>query len=642
MLNALFDKLYFIIFLGGLLLMLGLPKSYAQSLGDPVVHITLGSGTATHAGALATDSGSTSYTYSSADFPNDGSYTIENTTNTPGTWWTTTDHTGNAGGYMMVVNASVSKTDYFYKREVDGLCGGTKYQFSAWVGNLLKSRDLSPPNITFSIEKLDGTVIQSYTTGTIALQTSGFKWIQYPFDFTLPADVSDIVIKMTNNSNGGAPANDLALDDITFSPYGPEMVASFSSTSGSVSETECAGQTKAFTLSVAQPTGYISPAYQWQVNTGSGWKDVTGATALSYTVNPTAAGTYLYRLASAEASNIGSTSCRVVSNVLTLSVSTAATSTATSNSPLCSGNTLNLTSSSGTIYNWTGPNSFTSTRQNPSRANITTADAGIYTVTVTTGNCSSTSTVTVNVYAQPVAGAGSDVTICEGDNTILNASGGTSYSWLPATGLSDPSLANPVASPTVTTTYTVTASNSNACTSTASVTVTVNKKPAANAGADKEITQGQSITLNGTAKGTNVRYYWKPDTYLSSDTVLNPIASPLEDITYTLHVVSTIGCGDEATDAVFVRVYKAITIPNTFTPNSDGINDTWNIKALDTYPASLTQVFNRYGGIVFKSTGYTIPWDGTYNNQRVPTGTYYYLIDLKNGNKFSGWVLVVR
>lgn len=127
-------------------------KLRAQSLSDPVVHITFGAGSSTHAGALAADSGSTSYTYSTADFPQDGSYTIENTTaDARNVWWPTTDHTGNTGGYMMIVNASVSKTDYFYKREVDGLCGGTIYQFSAWVGNLLRSEDLSPPNITFGL-----------------------------------------------------------------------------------------------------------------------------------------------------------------------------------------------------------------------------------------------------------------------------------------------------------------------------------------------------------------------------------------------------------------------------------------------------------------------------------------------------------
>jgi len=614
----------------------------AQSLGDPVVDITFGAGTATHAGPLAADSGTTSYTYSTADFPIDGSYTIENTTNTPNIWWTTTDHTGNPGGYMMVVNASVSKTDYFYEREVDNLCGGTTYQFSAWIGNLLRYEDLSPPDIIFSIEKTDGTVIQSYDTGPVALRTSGFKWIQYAFNFTLPATTENVIIKMTNNANGGAPANDLALDDITFRPYGPSLVASFGSSSSAVSETECAGEIKPYTLTVSPPTRYTSPAYQWQVNTGSGWTDIAGANSLSYTASPATAGTYEYRLATAEAANISSESCRVVSNVLTLTVNSTPSATASSNGPQCAGGTLQLTASAGTNYAWTGPNGFTSAEQSPAIDNLTTAAAGEYTVVVTTGNCTATATTTVSVYAIPVASAGTGVTICAGDNTTLNASGGTSYSWSPATGLSDANIADPVANPTDTTTYTVTVSNSSACTATASVTVNVLQKPVANAGPDKEITQGQSVTLNGSVKGTAVTYYWTPNEYLSSDTVLNPVATPPADITYTLHVNSTAGCGGEATSVVFVRVYKSITIPNTFTPNGDGVNDTWNITALDTYANATTQVFDRYGSLVFNSIGYLKPWDGTWNNKQVPNGTYYYRIDLKNGKKFSGWVLVVR
>ncbi len=617
---------------------------FAQSLGDPVVHITFGSGTSTHAGALPADSGSTSYTYSANDFPSDGYYTIENTTAGAGNvWWSTTDHTGNSGGYMMIVNASEAKTDYFYKREVDGLCGGTTYQFSAWAGNLLRSQDISPPNITFAIlDASTGAVIQSYPTGTIALQPSGFKWIQYKFNFTLPSSISNVIIKMTNNSNGGAPANDLALDDITFSPYGPALVASFSSSSSVTEETECAGQTKSFTLTVPAPTGYTSPAYQWQVNTGSGWTDIIGATSLTYVASPTVQGTYEYRLAAAESTSISSLSCRVVSNVLTLVVNSSATATASSNSPVCAGNTLSLTASTGISYLWTGPNGFTSTLQNPTISNLTTAAAGTYTVTVTTGNCSAQGSAIVNVYAQPVANAGKDVTICSGDTTTLHASGGTSYSWSPTTGLSDPTIAEPVASPTDTTAYIVTVSNSSACTSTDTVVVNVQQKPSANAGLDKIMTQGQTVTLNGKAKGSDVSYYWTPAEYLSSDTVLNPTASPPESITYTLHVVSNIGCGSEATDDVSVTVYKAITIPNTFTPNGDGVNDTWDITALSTYPKSLTQVFNRYGTEIFQSIGYAKPWDGKVNGQVVPSGTYYYKIDLKNGNVFSGWLLVMR
>jgi gliding motility-associated-like protein len=617
--------------------------SHAQSLGDPVVHITFGSGTSVHAGPLPADSGITSYTYSSSDFPTDGSYTIENTTAGAGNvWWSTTDHTGNTGGYMMIVNASVSKTDYFYMREVDGLCSGTTYQFSAWLGNLLRTEDLSPPNVIFGIyNKSTGALIEADTTGQVVLQPSGFKWIQYKFNFNLPAGTGDVIIKMTNNANGGAPANDLALDDITFSPYGPSLIASFNGESSTTTETECAGETKSFTLTVPAVTGYTNPAYQWQVNTGSGWTDIAGATSLTYVASPKTAGTYEYRLATAETANISSLSCRIVSNILTLTINSPSAATATAASSVCAGGTISLAASSGDSYSWTGPNGFTSTVQNPTIANVTAAATGTYTVRVTTGNCYSDATATVEVYALPVANAGSMVTICQGDNTQLQASGGTTYSWSPSTGLSDPNIADPVASPTDTTKYTVTVSNS-ICSDTASVIVNVLQKPVAHAGPDKVMVQGQTVTLNGKASGSNITYYWTPNEYLSSNTVLDPIASPPADITYTLHVVSNSGCGAEADDEVNVKVYKSITIPNTFSPNGDGINDTWDIGALNSYPLSVTTVFNRYGAVLFKSTGYNMAWDGNYHGKPVPSGTYYYLIDLKNGTVYSGWLMVIR
>ena len=633
-----------------ILLLLGLifgsGRLSAQSLGDPVVDITFGSGTSTHAGPLAADSGYTSYTYSSNDFPSDGSYTIENTTNSPNVWWTTTDHTGNTGGYMMVVNASVSKTDYFYKREVKGLCGQTTYQFAAWVGNLLRYNDLSPPNITFSILRTDGTVIQSYTTGTIPRTSDSFKWVQYAFNFTLPAGVTDVIIQMTNNSNGGAPANDLALDDITFRPYGPSVVASFGAAgSGITALNACAGTNQSYTFSVPSVTGYTSPAYQWQVNSGSGWTDIVGATASSYTVNfkPAVAGTYLYRVATGESSNIGSSSCRVVSNELTLTINVASVPSATATTPACVGGTLTLSASSGASYKWTGPNGFISTSQSPVLTNVTAAASGTYTVNITSSaNCVTTASVTGAVNPMPVAKAvASSNTVCQGDVVTLTASGGSSYLWTPSTGLSDAASASPTFTASSTVTYLVTVTNSSGCADTASVTVTVNKKPVANAGADKAIVRGQSITLDGSASGGDISYYWTPTDYLNSSEVLNPIARPPSDMTYVLHVMSNIGCG-EATDTVFVRVYKNVTVPNTFTPNGDGVNDTWNIAALDSYPTSVTQVFDRYGALVFKSVGYPKAWDGTYNNTELASGTYYYVIDLMNGTKLSGWVLILR
>ncbi len=223
------------------------------SLGDPVISLTFGSGSATHGGPLP--SGTTSYTYSSADFPMDGSYTIENSTAGSGSiWWSTTDHTGNAGGYMMVVNASLSLTDYFYKKTITGLCPNTTYEFAAWVMNLLRETDNSPPNITFSIETSSGSVINSYTTGSIARLDSA-SWRQFGFYFTTPANTTSVVIRMINNSAGGAPANDIALDDITFRPCGPLISANIGSVGTTIYHL-CAGSSPLIQFVGTMTSGY--------------------------------------------------------------------------------------------------------------------------------------------------------------------------------------------------------------------------------------------------------------------------------------------------------------------------------------------------------------------------------------------------
>jgi len=86
-----------------------------------------------------------------------------------------------------------------------------------------------------------------------------------------------------------------------------------------------------------------------------------------------------------------------------------------------------------------------------------------------------------------------------------------------------------------------------------------------------------------------------------------------------------------------------VIIPNTFTPNGDGINDTWDIQKINDYPNCTVQVFSRYGQIVFQSTGYGSPWDGAYKGSPVPVGTYYYIINLNAGVPLlSGFVAVIR
>lgn len=79
--------------------------------------------------------------------------------------------------------------------------------------------------------------------------------------------------------------------------------------------------------------------------------------------------------------------------------------------------------------------------------------------------------------------------------------------------------------------------------------------------------------------------------------------------------------------------FKTFPIPNAFSPNGDNINDKWIIKGLKDYDNCTVEIFNRYGREIFRSAGYRQPWDGNYNGSQMPVGTYYYLIDLRNGQR---------
>jgi gliding motility-associated-like protein len=485
-------------------------------------------------------------------------------------------------------------------------------------------------------------VIQSYTTGNIP-NVANPQWNQYGFYFTMPTTLSDVVIRMINNAPGGC-GNDLALDDITFRPCGPKVTAAFS-TGSSDSADFCFNENKSITLNSGAQTGFINPAFQWQQSTDNGltWNDIPAATATTYTNVFSTPGTYLYRLEAAELPNIGIPRCRVASNPLTIIIDSLPSPGAGNSSPVCDSSMVTLTATGGQGYVWTGPGGFTASTASPVLSNATLASQGKYYVTVQTpGGCVAEDSTVVTINPLPAANAGPDASVCAGNTIVLNASGGVKYSWAPSEGLSNTGIADPIASPDTSMVYVVQVYNQFNCTATSSVTVTVLKKPVANAGPDKEMIAGQSVTLTGSAGGDNISYYWTPPQYIDNVSTLTPVVSPLVDFTYTLHVTTTNGCGD-ATDDVFVRVYQKVAVPNSFSPNGDGINDYWVIGGLDTYPESVTEVFNRYGQLVFRSVGYPKPWDGSFNGSPLPAGTYYYIIDRKNGFPvLSSWVLIIR
>jgi gliding motility-associated-like protein len=166
--------------------------------------------------------------------------------------------------------------------------------------------------------------------------------------------------------------------------------------------------------------------------------------------------------------------------------------------------------------------------------------------------------------------------------------------------------------------------------------------PQANAGPDKVVLEGGQVQLTPQLiSNIPVTYTWSPATGLNDAGVASSYASPSQDMVYTLTVRSDRGC--ETSDQVAVKLLLKPVIPNIFSPNGDGINDRWVIEHLESYPGCIIQLFNRYGQQVLKMVNYTTPWDGKINGKDAPVGTYYYIIDPRNGRQpMTGYVDIIR
>jgi len=123
--------------------------------------------------------------------------------------------------------------------------------------------------------------------------------------------------------------------------------------------------------------------------------------------------------------------------------------------------------------------------------------------------------------------------------------------------------------------------------------------------------------------------------------VQDPIATPTSTTTYLLTVTNASGCWDTASTTLKTAI--DITFPNGITPNADGRNDTWAIDLIEQFPQCQVEIYNRWGQLLFQSTGYVQQWDGIFDGKPLPVGTYYYIIDLGPGlKKFTGPITLMR
>ncbi|HEX7903117.1 MAG TPA: PKD domain-containing protein [Chitinophagaceae bacterium] len=262
--------------------------------------------------------------------------------------------------------------------------------------------------------------------------------------------------------------------------------------------------------------------------------------------------------------------------------------------------------------------------------------------------CLNTFTRTITLLATPTLEFNTVAPVCENTPSFVLTQQAQMTNGLPGAGVfsgngvSSAGLFNPATAGAGQHTITYTYTGTNGCSNVMSSIVEVNPKPGVNAGPDKFVLEGGTIMLTPAANASMpVTYLWTPPTSLSDPAIADPMASPGDDITYTLTVTSDKGC--KVSDQVFVKVLKALIIPNIFSPNGDGVHDRWEIPYLESYPGCTVDIFNRYGQLVYHSVGYSKPWEGKVNGKDVPVGTYYYVIDPKNGRaRSAGYVDVIR
>jgi gliding motility-associated-like protein len=172
--------------------------------------------------------------------------------------------------------------------------------------------------------------------------------------------------------------------------------------------------------------------------------------------------------------------------------------------------------------------------------------------------------------------------------------------------------------------------------------VKVYLQPVVDAGPSIVVKEGEDVQFQASVNSPDFVIRWAPATGLDNPNIVRPtLLNADKDEVYKITATGENNCS--ATDELTVKVQRGVFIPNAFSPNYDGINDVWNIKNIELYPGATIEVYDRYGRIVYRTTGASQPWDGTVSGKQIPVGTYYYIIDLKDGSsKKSGSVTLLR
>ncbi len=273
--------------------------------------------------------------------------------------------------------------------------------------------------------------------------------------------------------------------------------------------------------------------------------------------------------------------------------------------------------------------------------------SGVYTLKLQNecGSTVSSNSIKVTVWPAPETPVAHDGVSCGPGKVLLSAIGGAAgeFRWYEqansATAIAGATAAE-FETPSLQSsrTYYVSVVRNGCETERVPVQALVYPQPVAAASVqDLEIDAGDSTRLLGSGGAS---YTWSPAAGLDDPTSATPVATPDKTTRYTLTVRNEEGCED--TTSVVVNVRQLLEIPNAFSPNGDGVNDTWEIRNIEYYPQAKIEVYNRWGSLVYERSNYRNEWAGTYRGAALPVSTYFYVVIVPGKAKFTGYLNIVN
>jgi gliding motility-associated-like protein len=219
------------------------------------------------------------------------------------------------------------------------------------------------------------------------------------------------------------------------------------------------------------------------------------------------------------------------------------------------------------------------------------------------------------------------------------AAGAETYTWSPTTGLNNTRTASPVASPVTTITYKVIGSDTRGCfTSTGFVSVKVYPLPIVTAGDDKTINVGQAFNIMPGISADVTGLTWIPSAGIIARNYPGITVKPLESTEYTVEVTNAGGCHARDKVSIFVLCDNTnVFVPNTFSPNGDGINDIFYPRGSGVFGIRTLRIFNRWGEVVFEKANFnandaSAGWNGTFKGKQLSPDVFVYAIEVLCSN----------